>query len=94
MLALFAKHCEHLKRNQNYKVWQEGNMAKVIVSNHFFYQKLQYIHHNPVADMIVQNPEDYLFSSATNYADMKHPCFCKHKHDSNKIHNMGVPSYL
>jgi putative transposase len=45
-------------------------MAKVIVSNEFFFEKLKYIHNNPVEDMIIQNPEDYLFSSARNYADL------------------------
>ena len=35
-----------------------------------FYQKLKYIHDNPVEGMLVTNPEDYLFSSARNYADL------------------------
>ena len=34
------------------------------------YQKLNYIHNNPVVDKIVEKPEDYLFSSARNYADL------------------------
>ena len=70
MLELFHQYCAHLKREQNFKVWQDGNNPKVIVSNEFFFEKLQYIHNNPVEDMIVQNPEEYLFSSARNYADM------------------------
>lgn len=28
------------------------------------------IHDNPVEDMLVVNPEDYMFSSARNYADL------------------------
>ncbi len=59
-----------LKRIKNYKFWQDGNHAEQIFSKDFFYQKLQYIHNNPVADMIVQKPEDYLFSSARNYAEL------------------------
>lgn len=70
MLNLFHEYCKHLKRNQQYKIWQDGNQAKIIYSPGFFYEKLNYIHNNPVDDMIVQNPEDYLFSSARNYADM------------------------
>ena len=35
----------------------------------FTIQKLDYIHNNPVIDMTVERPEDYLFSSARNYAD-------------------------
>ena len=34
-------------------------------------QKLAYIHDNPVRTMIVADPEDYLFSSARDYADQK-----------------------
>jgi REP element-mobilizing transposase RayT len=70
LIELFHRYCEYLKRDQQFKVWQDGNNAKVIVSNEFFFEKLQYIHNNPVEDMIVQNPEDYLFSSARNYADL------------------------
>ena len=59
-----------LKRIEKYKFWQDGNHAEVIFGSKFFYQKLRYIHQNPVKEMIVKNPEDYLFSSARNYADM------------------------
>lgn len=31
-------------------------------------QKLDYIHENPVRTGIVDNPEDYVYSSARNYA--------------------------
>ncbi|OXA74201.1 hypothetical protein B0A56_12845, partial [Flavobacterium columnare NBRC 100251 = ATCC 23463] len=34
-------------------------------------QKLEYIHHNPVKDKIVDLPEDYYFSSARNYAGLE-----------------------
>jgi hypothetical protein len=60
---------KHLKRDQQYKVWQSGYHAEIVQSNKFIYQKLNYIHNNPVVDRIVENPEDYLFSSARNYAD-------------------------
>ena len=36
----------------------------------FLYEKLEYIHNNPVEDLIVEKPEDYLFSSARNYAGL------------------------
>ncbi len=70
ILNLFQKCCQYLKRNQTYKLWQDGNHAEVIYSNDFFDQKLNYIHQNPVEQMIVANAEDYLFSSARNYADL------------------------
>ena len=34
-------------------------------------QKLDYIHNNPVNAMIVDNPEDYIFSSARTYINEK-----------------------
>jgi REP element-mobilizing transposase RayT len=70
MLDYFANACKHLKREQEYKVWQDGNQAKEIYGSKFLYEKLNYIHQNPVEDLIVENPEDYLFSSARNYAGL------------------------
>jgi REP element-mobilizing transposase RayT len=70
MLEIFANACKHLKRNQNFKVWQDGNQAKEIYSTAFFFEKLEYIHNNPVKGLIVEKQEDYLFSSARNYADL------------------------
>lgn len=70
MLTEFQKSCEHLKREQKYKVWLDGNHAEHIFSNSFLRQKLDYIHQNPVKNMIVEQPWDYLFSSARNYAGL------------------------
>ena len=70
LLAYFQNSCSHLKRNQKFKVWQNGYHAEVCSSNKFIKQKLDYIHNNPVEDKIVTNPEDYIFSSARNYADL------------------------
>lgn len=70
MLREFEKACERLKRDQQYKVWQDGNHAEVLFSNKFLRQKLDYIHNNPVKDMIVDEPCHYWFSSARNYAGL------------------------
>ena len=72
MLDNFRKAGEEIKRVKTYKFWQDGNQAKVIYSPGFFYEKLNYLHNNPVEELIVQNPEDYLFSSARNYADLEY----------------------
>ena len=71
MLDFFKKSCEHLKREQKYKVWQNGYHAEHIYSNTFIKQKINYIHNNPVKDKIVVLPEDYYFSSARNYAGLE-----------------------
>lgn len=70
LLQMFKDACSHLKRDQQYKVWQDGYHAEELSSNRFIYQKLNYIHQNPVADGIVEKPEDYFYSSARNYAEL------------------------
>ncbi|GGG48630.1 hypothetical protein GCM10011414_17990 [Croceivirga lutea] len=68
LLEHFQKACQHLKRPQQYKVWQDGYHAAIAYSNNFIKEKINYIHSNPVKDKIVENAEDYIFSSARNYA--------------------------
>lgn len=71
MLERFSKTCQHLKREQEYKVWQTGYHAEVVSSNKFIYQKLDYIHNNPVEEKIIEQSWEYLFSSARNYAGLE-----------------------
>lgn len=71
MLAYFREACSHLKRGQLYKVWQDGYHAEHVYSNKFIKQKIDYIHKNPVVEKIVENEEDYIFSSARNYAELE-----------------------
>ena len=70
MLNYFQKACENLKREQNYKVWQDGYHAELVETNWFIKQKVDYIHNNPVKDKTDSLPEDYYFSSARNYAGL------------------------
>ena len=55
----------------NFRFWQEGNEAKEVHTNEFLFQKLHYIHDNPVRAEIVDYPEHYLYSSASNYVGKK-----------------------
>ncbi|MBC7525482.1 MAG: transposase, partial [Flavobacterium sp.] len=71
MLNYFQKACEHLKREQNFKVWQDGYNAELVETNWFIKQKVAYIHNNPVKDKTVSLPEDYYLSSARNYAGLE-----------------------
>jgi REP element-mobilizing transposase RayT len=70
MLDYFSRSAETQKRITGYKLWQDGNHAEEITSNKFFNEKLEYIHNNPVEELIVERPEDYFFSSARNYAGL------------------------
>ena len=51
----------------HYQVWEQSNHAEIILTEPFFRQKLSYIHMNPVRAGWVENPSDWLYSSARNY---------------------------
>ena len=70
MLNRFEFAGKYDSKIKNHKFWQDGNEAKEIETPEFLDQKLDYIHQNPVTAEIVENPEDYLYSSARNYAKM------------------------
>jgi putative transposase len=71
ILDLFSDVADHLKRIKNYKVWQDGNHPEILTSAKVTRQKLNYLHDNPVKDEIVDEPEEYLFSSARDYYSNK-----------------------
>ncbi len=71
MLNKFAYEASRTTKIKNYKVWPDGNHPEELYSSTFTQQKLNYLHNNPVKELIVERPEEYLFSSARNYADMK-----------------------
>jgi REP element-mobilizing transposase RayT len=54
---------------QQYKVWEDGYLAKEVFSPDFLRQKLEYIHNNPLQPQwqLVDEPEDYVWSSAQFY---------------------------
>jgi len=54
-------------KNRSHKVWQNGNRPIELYTPRVIRQKLTYIHNNPVVDGIVDLPEHYLLSSASNY---------------------------
>ena len=57
-------------KNEKNKLWQDGNHAVELFTEKVTWQKLNYIHKNPVIDKIVFKEEDYLFSSARNYYNL------------------------
>ena len=74
MLNLFWYAGKNDKKIKYYRVWQEGNDAQEIHSNAFLDEKTpstRGIHQNPVKAELVANPEDYLYSSARDYAGQK-----------------------
>ena len=73
MLNLFEFSAKQHKRNEHNQFWTHENHAEIIYSNKFFDQKLNYIHENPVRAGIVENAEDYLYSSARAFAGLSCP---------------------
>jgi len=70
MLDLFEFSAKQHKRNENFQFWTHENHAELIYSDKFLFQKLDYIHQNPVRAGIVEKAEDYLYSSARDFAGM------------------------
>ncbi|HAW52998.1 MAG TPA: transposase [Flavobacteriales bacterium] len=60
-----------LTRITNYKFWKDDNHAIVLDSTELMEQKINYIHNNPVVDMIVEEAEQYIFSSAKDYCGVR-----------------------
>ena len=59
------------KHSRGYQFWQEGNHPVELSDNLIMDQKLEYIHLNPVQSGFVDVPENYLYSSARDYAGQK-----------------------
>lgn len=71
MLPLFKAAGLINSNNSSYQFWRQDNKPIELFSNEVFDEKLEYIHMNPVESGIVENPEDYLYSSARDYAGVK-----------------------
>ncbi len=70
MLDRFEFAGRYNPKIKHLKFWQDGNHPVELFSPEFTKQKLDYIHNNPVEEMFVAEPQEYLFSSARNYAGM------------------------
>lgn len=57
--------------NNEWQLWQQHNKPIEILNMEMFYQKMEYVHRNPVEAGFVENEEDYLHSSARDFFDKK-----------------------
>jgi putative transposase len=71
MMDIFRKAAIESKKHQKYKFWQNEYHPKELFDRFVFKRCLDYIHRNPVKERIVENPEEYLYSSARDYAGLK-----------------------
>jgi REP element-mobilizing transposase RayT len=71
MLRIFLGEGAKNSRNKNYQFWRQENQPQELYSPAFIFQKMNYIHNNPVEAWIVERPEHYLYSSAKDYFHTK-----------------------
>lgn len=73
LLCYFEKEGLKDKRITKYKFWHEANHAIVLENSNvaMISQKVEYIHMNPVKEGIVNNEEDYIYSSAIDFSGKK-----------------------
>jgi putative transposase len=57
--------------NKDFQFWQQDNHPIELFGREIMEQKLNYIHQNPVVAGFVQEAENYIYSSAANYAGKK-----------------------
>ena len=67
MLREFEAAADKTDRNKTYKFWKSGNHAIELFTEKFVWEKINYIHNNPVKEKFVKNPQEWLYSSASNY---------------------------
>jgi putative transposase len=71
MLWLFRSAGQRNTNNVNYQFWQQDNRPIELTSNEMMEQRLKYIHENPVRAGMVRQEEDFIYSSAIDYAGGK-----------------------
>jgi len=68
MLWMMERAGKLNSNNTDYQFWQQHNRPIELSGNTLMQQKLDYMHNNPVEAGFVDSPEDWLFSSARDYA--------------------------
>lgn len=68
LLYLFRFFAKKFRGTQEHIVWQHDNHPIALYSEKVTLQKLRYIHNNPLRAKWVRTPEDWIYSSAANYA--------------------------
>ncbi len=69
MLQSFKEAGTKNSNVKNMQFWQQHNQPIECYSAEIFEQKLNYIHKNPVKAGFVKQPEEWKYSSASNYSE-------------------------
>jgi REP element-mobilizing transposase RayT len=68
LLWLFKSAGENSNKNEVFEFWQTGYHPILLDTNFLIDQRLNYLHQNPVKAGFVEEPEDWFYSSAKDYA--------------------------
>ncbi len=68
LLEQFKKAAVTSSNVRHHQFWRHDNRPIELWSNRVIEQKVNYIHQNPVEAGLVYKPEDYVYSSAMDYA--------------------------
>lgn len=71
LLKAFREAEKYDNRIKEFRFWQGGCHPIQLVTNSMLYERICYVHENPVKAGIVVHSEDYLYSSARNYASLR-----------------------
>ena len=71
MLWMMKRAGTKSSHHHGFQLWQEGNHPIELSTKAITQQKLEYIYNNPVNAGLVYRPEDWSFSSASNYLNLK-----------------------
>lgn len=71
LLDYFKKEGDKSSNVSKYQFWQHDNHPIELWSNQVIKQKIDYVHQNPVESGLVYKAEDFVYSSARDYAEEK-----------------------
>ena len=71
LLYLFEYYAKKNKHNSTYQFWQQNNHPIDLLSNKFIEEKVNYIHENPVKAQIVNEAQNYVYSSANPFCNLR-----------------------
>lgn len=71
LLKQFAFHKKAHKSKSSYQIWEEGFHPKLIISENMMFEKIDYVHQNPVKRGYVEEAEYWRYSSARDYKGVK-----------------------
>ena len=67
----FIKAGEKSSNVKQYQFWRHDNKPIELWSNKVILEKITYVHNNPVEEGLVYYAQDYVYSSAIDYAGGK-----------------------